>query len=212
MKPTVNCKEFESAVSVAEMRAADAYTIQNFVPSKELMYRAAMGLFHAAKWEGKRIAIVTGSGNNGGDGYALAAILAERGIYPTLYRVSEKFSEDGAYYYDKAVTLSVADRRFDESSHFDGYDIVVDCLLGTGFSGAPQGLYARAIEMINKSGAFVLSADINSGMNGDTGEAILAVKSDRTVSIGFYKKGMFLGDAPNLVGDLVNVDIGIKRI
>lgn len=212
MKPTKDSIEFQSAVSVAEMRAADAYTIQNFVSSKELMHRAAMGLYNAADWEGKRIAIVTGSGNNGGDGYALAAILAERGIYPTLYRVSERFSEDGAYFYDKAVTRSVTDRRFDDRSHLDGYDIVVDCLLGTGFSGTPEGLYARAIEAINKSGAFVLAADINSGLNGDTGEAILAVKSDRTVSIGFYKRGMFLADAPALIDDLVNVDIGIKRI
>lgn len=212
MKPTKDSKEFESAVSVAEMRAADAYTIQNLVPSKELMYRAAMGLFNAAEWKDKRIAIVTGSGNNGGDGYALATILAERGIYPTLYRVSEKFSEDGAYYYDKATALSVSDRRFDMSSHFDGYDIVVDCLLGTGFSGEPTGLYARSIEMINKSGAYVISADINSGMNGDTGEASLAVKSNLTVSIGFYKKGMFLGNALEYIGDLINVDIGIKRI
>lgn len=209
MKPSVHSKEFESAISVAEMRSADAYTIANLVPSRELMYRAAMGIFGAAEWQGKHIAIVTGSGNNGGDGYALAAILAERGIYPTLYRVSEKFSEDGAYYYDKAVTLSVSDRRFDESSHFDGYDIVVDCLLGTGFAGEPAGLYARAIEMINKSGAFVISADINSGLHGDTGKAALAVKSDLTVSIGFYKKGMFLGNAPEYIGDLVNVDIGI---
>lgn len=212
MKPNIRSKEFESAVSVAQMRASDAYTIENFVPSKELMYRAAMGIYNAAEWTGKRVAIVTGSGNNGGDGYALAAILAERGIYPTLYRVSEKFSEDGAYYYDKAIALSISDRRFDQSSHLDGYDIVVDCLLGTGFSGEPEGLYARAIERINKSGAYVISADINSGLDGDTGEAVLAVKSDRTVSIGFYKKGMFLASAPEYIGDLVNVDIGIVMV
>lgn len=212
MKPSVHCKEFENAVSVAKMRESDAYTIANLVPSKELMYRAAMGIYTAAEWQGKRIAIVCGSGNNAGDGYALASILADHGIYATLYRASEKFSEDGAYYYDQAITKSVSDRRFDTSSHFDGYDIVVDCLLGTGFSGEPQGLYAQAIEKINQSGAYVISADINSGLDGDTGESVLAVKSDLTVSIGFYKKGMFLGAAPDLIGDLVNVDIGIVKI
>lgn len=212
MKPNKNSKEFENAVTVAQMRESDAYTIKHLVPSKELMHRAAMGIYNAADWQNKKIAIVTGSGNNGGDGYALAAILADKGIYATIYRVSDKFSEDGAYYYDKAVTKGAADRRLDTSSHFDGYDIVVDCLLGTGFQGEPQGLYARAIEQINKSGAYIISADINSGLNGDTGEAILAIKSDLTVSIGFYKKGMFLGYAPNRIGDLVNVDIGIVRI
>lgn len=212
MKPSTDCKEFESAITVAQMRESDAYTIEHLVPSKELMYRAAMGIYNAADWQEKKIAIVTGSGNNGGDGYALASILADKNIHATMYRVSEKFSEDGAYYYDKAVTKGAVDRRFDASSHFDGYDIVVDCLLGTGFQGEPQGLYAAAIERINKSGAYVISADINSGLNGDTGEAVLAVKSDLTVSIGYYKKGMFLADAPELIGDLVNADIGIVLI
>ena len=57
--------------------------------------------------------------------------------------------------------------------------------------------------------AYVIAADINSGMNGDTGEAELAVRSDLTVSIGFYKKGLFTGRAPELIGRLVNVDFGI---
>lgn len=209
MKPTEDCKEFASAISVARMRESDAYTIKHFVPSKELMFRAAMGIYSAIDWTGKKIAIICGSGNNAGDGYALASILADTGNYATLYRMSEKFSEDGAYYYDKAITKSVSDRRLDTSTRLVGYDIVVDCLLGTGFSGEPQGVYATAIEKINQSGAFVLSADINSGLNGDTGEAVLAVKSDLTVSIGFYKTGMFLADAPTLIGDLVNADIGI---
>ena len=212
MKPTPSCKEFEKAISVQQMRASDAYTIKHLVSSKELMHRAAMGIYTAADWTNKRIAIVTGSGNNGGDGYALAAILAERGIYATLYRVSERFSEDGAYYYDKAVTAGANDRRFDTRCHFDGYDTVVDCLLGTGFSGEPQGLYADAIQKINESGAFVISADINSGLDGDTGTGPHAVKSDLTVSIGFYKKGMFLADAQEKIGDLINVDIGIVLV
>lgn len=208
MKPTKDSTEFASAISVAKMRESDAYTIANLVPSKELMYRAAMGIYNAAKWRGK-IAIVCGSGNNAGDGYALSCILADDGIKSTLIRVSEKFSDDGKYYYDMAMSKGVAD-----STDIDlgGYDIVVDCLLGTGFCGEPRGKYADAIRAINKSGAYVISADINSGMNGDTGEYVLAVKSDLTVSIGYYKTGMFLGGAPSLIGDLVNVDIGIVLI
>ena len=80
-------------VSVATMRESDAYTIANLVPSKELMYRAAMGVYQAVAWKG-RVGILTGSGNNGGDGYALACILADRGIPCQVLRVSEKFSED----------------------------------------------------------------------------------------------------------------------
>ena len=212
MKPTVNSPEYRSAISVAKMRESDAYTIAHLVPSKTLMYRAAMGIYQAADWQGKRIAIVTGSGNNAGDGYALACILADNGIFSTLVRVSEKFSEDGQYYYGIAIQKGVHDSIFTADTDLSAYEIVVDCILGTGFCGEPRGITADAIRAIHASGAYVISADINSGLNGDTGEAILAVKSDLTVSIGFYKTGMFLGDAPSLIGDLINVDIGIVRI
>ena len=212
MKPTANCTEFASAISVAKMRESDAYTIANLVPSKTLMYRAAMGIYNAAKWRGKTIAIVTGIGNNGGDGYALACILADNGIPATLVRVSEKFSEDGKHYYDMAMQKGVTDGRFTAETDLSAYDIVVDCILGTGFRGEPRGTVADAIRAINTSGAYVICADINSGLDGDTGEAVLAVKSDLTVSIGYYKRGMFLADAPALIGDLVNVDIGIVLV
>ena len=208
MKPTKESPEYKNAISVQRMRDSDAYTIANLVPSKELMYRAAMGIYDAAKWRGN-IAIVCGSGNNAGDGYALACILKDNGIDSTLIRVSDKFSDDGKYYYDMAIEKGVAENG---SLDFKGFDILVDCLLGTGFSGAPRGRYADAIRAINSSSAYVISADINSGLNGDTGESTLAVKSDLTVSIGYYKTGMFLRDAPKLIGDLVNVDIGIVLV
>lgn len=208
MKPNKDSAEFKTAISVQKMRDSDAYTIANLVPSKELMYRAAMGIYRSAKWHGN-IAIVCGSGNNAGDGYALACILADNGIASTVFRISEKFSEDGRYYYDSAMQKGVRDAA---SLCLDGFDIVVDCLLGTGFSGEPRGNYAAAINAINNSCAYVISADINSGLNGDTGEYVLAVKSDLTVSIGYYKTGMFSGNAPSLIGDLVNVDIGIVLI
>ena len=60
------------------------------------MGSAVNGVYRALDWTGKTVAIVAGSGNNGGDGYALAAILADEGIMPRVYRTSDKFSEDGA--------------------------------------------------------------------------------------------------------------------
>lgn len=212
MKPNKNAPEFASAISVVRMRESDRYTIENLVPSKTLMYRAAMGIYNSAKWQGKRIAIVTGSGNNGGDGYALATILADNGIQPTLYRVSEKFSEDGKYYYDMAIAKGVLDSCVSAETDFSTYDILVDCILGTGFCGEPKGAAADAIRKINAANAYVISADINSGLDGDTGKATLAVRSDLTVSIGYYKTGMFIGDAPSLIGELVNADIGIVLV
>ena len=68
-----------AVLSVADMRRSDAYTIEHFTDSKTLMARAGQGLFEACKWHG-RVAVVCGSGNNAGDGYVLAALLAEAGI------------------------------------------------------------------------------------------------------------------------------------
>ncbi len=198
-------------VSVATMRESDAYTIANLVPSKELMYRAAMGVYQAVAWKG-RVGILTGSGNNGGDGYALACILADRGIPCQVLRVSEKFSEDGRYYYEKAVEKGVPITLFAPEDSLEGFDLLVDCMLGTGFSGTPRGLFQQAIEAINTSGAYVVSVDINSGMNGDSGEGALVVHADLTVTIGFLKTGFFQGDSRRHIDALTVVDIGIQLL
>ena len=192
------------------MRKSDAYTIDNFVPGKELMYRAANGVYESYKeWTGKRIAIVVGGGNNGGDGYALAGILAKNKIPSDVIRVSEKMSDDGKYYCDIAEELSVKMISFSEDTDLKEYDVIVDCILGTGFTGEVRGSARDAIEAINASGAYVISVDINSGMNGDTGEAFLTVRSDLTVSIGYLKTGLVTQAAKEYIGKLVNVDIGI---
>ena len=197
-------------VSVENMRLSDEYTIANFVPSLELMHRAAMGVFNACPWSGST-AIVVGSGNNGGDGFALAWILKERGFDCTVFTVSRKMSPDSTYYADKARKSGVPVRPF-EAGALIGFGTVVDCLLGTGFSGTVRGNYRDAIEAINTSGASVISVDINSGMNGDTGEAELAVRSDLTVTIGFVKTGLVSENAGKFMKRLVCADIGIVLI
>lgn len=207
-------KTDDIVISVEEMRAADKYTIEKGTSSKELMRRAAQGIFDAVDqgWSEKKTLVVCGSGNNGGDGYALAEILKSHGHDVTLMRTSEKFSEDGEYYYNRCKLLGVGEVEFVDCN-FTDYDIIVDCILGTGFSGVPRDNIAAVIEKTNEAGekgAFVVSADINSGMNGDTGEAEIAVKSDLTVSIGYYKYGLFRGRSKELIGKLVNVDIGIE--
>jgi len=194
-------------VSVENMRISDAYTIGNFVPSLELMYRAAWGVFQAASWKG-RTAIVVGSGNNGGDGFALACILKEHGHDCSVFTVSHTFSEDSAYYAQKAGNAGVFIAPFSPNC-LAGYDIVVDCLLGTGFRGTLREPYSTAVNAINRSGAYVISVDINSGMNGDTGEGTLAVRSNLTVTIGFVKTGLITENAGRYIGRLVCTDIGI---
>lgn len=195
-------------VSVANMRDSDAYTIANYVPGLELMRRAAWGIFQAVSWKGKT-AIVTGSGNNGGDGFALACILKEHGFECTVFAISNRLSEDSAFYAEKAKNTGVSICTY-RSGNLYGYDIIVDCMLGTGFQGSVREDYRIAIEEINASDAYVVSADINSGMNGDTGEAELAVLSDLTVTIGYVKTGLISENAGKLIKKLVCTDIGIK--
>ncbi len=208
-----------TAISVTEMREADRQTIEGGVPSKELMRRAAQGVYEAAEdiWQDKKTLIICGSGNNGGDGYALAEIMHGHGLDVTLLPVTEKFSEDGRYYYERCMSdgvplIELTDKDLSRVM-FGEYDILVDCIFGTGFKGEPRGISADVIRAVNahrERGATVVSVDINSGMNGDTGEAVLAVGSDLTVSIGYFKHGFFRGRAGELIGRLVNVDIGIR--
>ena len=197
-------------ISVENMRESDAYTIANLVPSLELMYRAAWGIYKASSWRGKT-AIVVGSGNNGGDGFALSCILRSKGYDCTVFTVSDRFSPDSAHFSAKAEELGVPIVPF-VPDHLDGFDRIVDCLLGTGFQGMVRGDYRIAIEAINASNAFVISVDINSGMNGDTAEAELAVQSDLTVTIGYVKTGLVSPNAGKFMKRLVCADIGIELI
>lgn len=203
--------EFVQVVSVENMRKSDARTIAEHTPSAELMYRAAQGIFNSAKFVG-RVAIVCGKGNNGGDGYALACVLCKNGFTPTIFRASDGFSKDGLYYYKTAMSLGAEEMPMSQAAAFTGFDIVVDCLLGTGFSGELKGEMLEAVEQINMTNAYVISADINSGINGDTGVCSTAVNSDLTVSIGSFKTGLFLNDAPYYIGSVTNCDIGISLI
>ena len=194
-------------ISVENMRRSDEYTIANLVPSLELMHRAAYGVFLAHSWEG-RTAMVAGSGNNGGDGFALACILKEKGFDCCVFTLSTRLSADSAHYAAEAERLGVSVTAF-ESGCLRGFDTVVDCLLGTGFQGGVRENYRCAIEEINASRSFVLSVDINSGMNGDTGEGACIVRSDLTVTIGFLKHGLVTENAGKYMKRLVRTDIGI---
>ncbi len=195
-------------ISVANMRESDRETIESGVPGVTLMYRAALGVYRAGNWDGKT-AIAVGSGINGGDGYALACILREHGHDCCIITLSESRSEDGAHFARRAEALGVPVTPYTPGA-FRDCDVIADCLLGTGFQGAVRERFAQAIDEINASRAFVLSVDINSGMNGDTGRAETAVRSDLTVTIGFVKTGLVSPCAEGYVRRLVCADIGIR--
>lgn len=200
----------KTVVSVDLMRKSDEYTIATCTDSKTLMYRAGKGVFESSQWQG-RTAIVCGSGNNAGDGYVLAALLKENGFDCTVFLLKDKFSDDGLYYFERCRNAGAEWVYCDESTDFDGYAQIADCIFGTGFKGNVTGLASDIIDKINASSAKVISVDINSGLNGDSGLGKCVI-SDLTVSIGYPKTGFYLGNAKDKIKKAVNCDIGIELL
>ena len=196
----------DKVITVEEMRRLDSLTINSGIIGKELMYKAALGVYNSYKWHGE-IGIFCGSGNNAGDGYALAIILKENGYSPHIILVSEKFSTDGLCYFQMCKEMKIPIIEY--SDELNWFDIYVDALLGTGFKGEPRGKILECINLLNNVNNPVISVDINSGLNGDNGLFTYAVESDLTVSIGYLKPGLLLNKAKDLAKKIVNVDIGI---
>ncbi len=211
---------YGEVVSVQEMRERDQATIAAGTPGKELMARAARGIYEAyGSWQDGTV-ILTGSGNNGGDGFALAVILAEEGFSCTVLTLSDRRTPDSAYYEGLCRALDIDILPFTDKERISAEamrrmkkaPVLVDCLLGTGFTGGVREPYAEAIRWINRmqrESAFVISADINSGMNGDSGEGELIVQSDLTVTIGLMKQGLLTENARAYIGELKVAGIGI---
>ena len=198
----------QDLLSVGEMRMSDAIAISSFVPGMELMRRAGEGIFRAVEWR-PPVAVICGTGNNAGDGYVTAMMLQEAGVPCELFLQEEKFTPDGKFWFGCCEAKRIPVRMWADTKTLEGYGTILDCIFGTGFHGQAEGEAARMIRLINASGAYVVSADINSGLNGDSGMAAEAVRSDLTVCIGSWQPGHFLNMAGDLIGEKVCVDIGI---
>ena len=208
------------------MRQSDSHTAET-VPggAVKLMERAAERFFDAVlasvgpEFKGPAAA-VTGSGNNGGDGYALALLLHGAGIPVTVFSLSPAKTDTAAHYARLCESAGIPVVPWGAGQDLSGFPLIADCIFGTGFSGALKPPASDAIREINRcgeSGAFVFSADINSGLNADSGMASpvegsgerLCVRSDLTVSVGAFQPGHFLSMAKDVMKRKENADIGI---
>jgi NAD(P)H-hydrate epimerase len=169
--------------------------------------------------ENERIVIVAGKGNNGGDGLVVARHLFNKGARPSVLLLAAKDEVRG----DAGLNLSVAravgvDVR--EVASPDAWKlqkkvlteatIIVDAIFGTGLVKAAEGLYAHAIQDINKCRAFKLAVDIPSGLSSDCYELIgPAVKADLTVTLAAPKIAHVLPPAEEYVGELIIADISV---
>ena len=185
------------------------------------MHRAGEGIFAAVRDRGgwrPPVAVLCGSGNNAGDGYVLALLLQEAEIPCSVFLLSDRMSEDGAYYAGLCREAGISLARYTEETDLTPYRSFADCIFGTGWHGPLRDpLIRHAIEAVNRcsaDGAFVVSADINSGLDAGSGMAEdgCAVRSDLTVAVGWYKPGHFLNMAMDLMKDKACCDIGMEPV
>lgn len=155
--------------------------------------------------------VFTGPGNNGGDGWVVAGILARSGVEVKVIEVAKPTaakSPDAVAEREEAIsTVKVVD------SAGDGASVVIDALVGTGFEGEPRGKIADAIATINELralGATVAAVDVPSGLNATTGKHSSCVVADLTLSFGGVKRGTLL--ARDCCGEIVALDIGLDDV
>jgi ADP-dependent NAD(P)H-hydrate dehydratase / NAD(P)H-hydrate epimerase len=177
-----------------------------------LMERAGEGLARAVAdaAAGGDVVVVCGGGNNGGDGYVVARLLhgAGRSVRVLFTSDPAKLQGDAAAMRD-ALPDGLVPEPF-SAPGLEGAAVVVDAMLGTGFSGAPRGEVADAIEAINRSEAVVVAADVPSGVDAATGAVEAdAVRADVTATFHAAMPGLWILPGKAHAGDVELIDIGI---
>jgi len=198
----------------AQMRSADLYTIEKIgIPSLVLMERAALETVRLMEIENldfSRVLILCGSGNNGGDGYAIARLLHLKGHKVDVFFAGkeESRSEENkkqkeiAAYYGIPVVEVIEDR----------YTLVIDAIFGTGLKRNIEGHYANVIKMANSIAGVKVAIDIPSGIHDETGKIMgTAFDSDYTVAIAFVKIGCLMFPGADMAGKILIADIGITE-
>jgi NAD(P)H-hydrate epimerase len=196
------------------MRAVDRWAIEERgVASLELMEAAGRAVAEAVAGLAPRgpVRVVCGKGNNAGDGFVAARLLAEMGfeVEVLLLWPGEELSGDAA------ANLERSGGRFVEgplAGELHGAGAVVDAIFGTGFSGAPRGPAAAAIAAINSCPAPVVACDIASGVDASSGEVEgEAVRADLTISFHGAKLGHRIAPGKRFTGELRIAEIGIPE-
>ena len=182
------------------------------ISSYELMQRAGLAAYQQLQQlspKMRRIVVICGSGNNGGDGYIIAALAARGNYHVTVIRVGTPRSDDAQRAYNSALAVGV---DFTTMSNIDWQqvDIVVDALLGIGVTSNVYGEKADIIDLVNHSGCDVLSIDVPSGLIADTGAATgYVVQATHTCTFVGMKAGLLTANGPDVSGDISFHDLDI---
>lgn len=202
-------------VDSEQMKRCDKNTMEQFkMPSLVLMERAALAAvkeLEDGSFDLHRVLVVCGSGNNGGDGFAIARLLHLAGRTVDVFFAGKP----GSLTEEAQIQKNICENYgVNVGSNFKAaeYTSIVDALFGVGLSRNVEGRYARLIEEINASGEKVLSVDIPSGISADTGCVMgTAVRAYRTVAFAFEKLGQVFYPGREYCGQLVLADIGITQ-
>jgi len=190
------------------------------IPGIELMGKAGEKVAQTAQQmvaeiPDPAITIICGKGNNGGDGFAAAASLKKDGFTPRILSLvkADSIQGDALHYYQQCLQngLTVEFPETVPNSLLEG-DLVIDALLGTGFRGALRPPLDDWINWINSASLPVLSIDIPSGLDANTGQINpVAIWATKTVTMGYSKLGLHLKHGRNLTGEVIPVDIGFPK-
>ncbi len=194
-----------------EMGQADQLTIAGGTPGITLMEAAGLAVaeaVHDLLPLGGRVAVMTGPGNNGGDGFVAARLLAEAGYEVTvgLLTARDRLKGDAAF----AAAAWTGPSKGLSAGLVGGADIIVDALFGAGLDRPVEGIAAQTIASVNRSGLPVVAVDLPSGIDGRTGKVLgTAVKATCSVTFFRLKPGHLLNPGRAYAGRRLVVDIGI---
>lgn len=198
-----------------QIRQLERLAIEQECSAIELMQRAGQAAFQAllAQWPlARSLLIVCGKGNNAGDGYVVAKLAQKKGLQVTMRYLGklQDLPEAAAWALAAAKESGVEDIKPFDSHETLQTDVVIDALLGIGIKGEVQGDYFHAIQYVNAQKKPILSIDVPSGLNADTGQiAGIAVKATLTLTFIAFKCGLFTSQAGDYLGILNYSDLGL---
>ncbi len=196
-----------------QVRELDRIAMEAFgIPGSVLMERAGAAAFDALRgqWpQARRIAVLCGTGNNGGDGFVLARLAREAGLAADVYQVGDpaRLKGDALAASQRLLSVDVEAAPW-RGQALDRADVVVDALLGTGLSGQVAEPWRGAVAAVNAAGRPVLALDVPSGLNADTGQEMgVAVRAAVTITFVGLKRGLFMEAGRECTGRLLFDDL-----
>ena len=212
-------------VTANEMQAMDRQTIEDFgIPGMVLMENAGRGatrflMQQFPDIENKKVAVIAGRGNNGGDGFVIARYLKQKGIRVQVYllAVRDRVQGDALANLKLLKPLEVPVVEIPDEASFSkiksemhGLDLWIDAILGTGLKSDVKGYFKTIIDFINKLNKPVFAVDVPSGLNSDTGQPCgTCICAAATATFAYAKTGHMVYPGADFIGNLKIVDIGI---